>query len=238
MENIDGHNIEDVTTGCRDFRYVVVGMISNNVYFVDDGAGGVVVCDPSADADLLLKVAGERPVSAILITHEHTDHTGAARALREATGAPVYCSDVAAPAIEQGSSAFGLQSDPCPVDVRLHDGDAVTTGAITWRCVSTPGHTPGGMCFYLDAEHAALPEGTDLAEAGKPILLSGDTLFHASMGRTDLPGGSDREMAASLKRLGEFPDETIVLPGHNALTTIKLERWRIIDFFPKYAGLE
>lgn len=232
MENIDGHNVEEVTTCCRDVRYVVVGLISNNVYFVDDGAGGVIVCDPSAESDLLLKVAGTRPVSAIFITHNHTDHTGAARALRDATGAKVYCSQVDAPAVEKGSSAFGLQSDPCPVDVLLHDGDQVTVGATTWRCISTPGHTPGGMCFYLDADHAGEQA------AGKPILLSGDTLFHASMGRTDLPGGNEKDMARSLKRLGELPDETVVFPGHNALTTIEMERWRIIDFFPRYVGLE
>ena len=71
-----------------------------------------------------------------------------------------------------------------------------------------------------------------------PLLLSGDILFHASMGRTDLPGGSERDMAASLKRLGELPDDTLVLPGHNSPTTIGAERWRIIDFYPKWAGLE
>ncbi len=236
MVNIDGRNVEEVTSGCRDVRFVVVGLISNNVFFIDDGNGGVIVCDPSTQPELLLKVAGDRPVSAIFITHNHTDHTGAARALHDATGAPVYCSAIDAPVVENGSDEFGLLAEPCPVDVKLEDGDVISVGATKWRCIHTPGHTKGGMCFYMDAENAgALEEGR---EPGKPILLSGDTLFHASMGRTDLPGGNDREMAASLRRLGELPDETIVFPGHNSLTTIGMERWRIIDFYPRYVGLE
>lgn len=225
--------VHEVTVGCVPVRFVTVGMIGNNVYFVNDGAGGVIVVDPSDGPDLLQQVAGEMPVSAIFITHNHVDHTGALRALRDATGAPVYCPEIDAPVVESGTKEFGLVSEACPVDVCLHDDDMVTIGLTTWRCLSTPGHTPGGMCYYLDAEHAG-----EAAVPGTPILLSGDTLFNASMGRTDLPGGDERAMAASLRRLGELPDETLVLPGHNAPTTIGSEHWRVIDFYPKWVGLE
>ena len=226
------YNVFEAKTGCRDVEFVVVGLIANNVYFIEDGNGGVIVVDPGDNPDVLMGVVGDRPVSAIFVTHNHTDHTGALRALHDATGAPVYCSEIDAPVVEEGTTEFGLVSDPCPVDVRLHDGDTIVVGATTWRILHTPGHTKGGICFYLDPADAG-PEAE-----GVPLLLSGDTLFHASMGRTDLPGGSERDMAASLKRLGELPDETLVLPGHNSPTTIGAERWRIIDFYPKWAGLE
>ena len=222
-----------ITVGCMPAKFVVVGMIVNNVFFVEDGDGGLIVVDPSDNPEALLDEVGDSRVSAIFITHNHADHTGALRALRDATNAPVYCSEIDAPVVESGVSEFGLAAEPCPVDVYVHEGDMVTVGKTTWRCLHTPGHTKGSFCFYLDREHAG-----DAARDGVPLLLSGDTLFHASMGRTDLPGGSERDMAASLKRLGELPDETLVLPGHNSPTTIGAERWRIIDFYPKWVGLE
>lgn len=225
--------VNQITVGCVPAEFVVVGMLSNNVYFLEDGDGGLIVADPGANPEALLDVVGDVPVSAIFLTHNHADHTGALRALRDATGAPVYCSEIDAPVVEAGKNEFGLTSEPCPVDVLVRDGDMVSVGQTTWRCLHTPGHTKGSFCFYLDREHAGAAKGD-----GTPLLISGDTLFHASMGRTDLPGGSERDMAASLKRLGELPDETVVLPGHNSPTTIGAERWRIIDFYPKWVGLE
>ena len=93
-----------------------------------------------------------------------------------------------------------------------------------WKVISTPGHTPGSVCFFLSSEDGARIEGAN-------VLVSGDTLFCGSIGRTDFEGGDDRAMRASLRRLSHLPDETLVLPGHNSLTTIADEQRRVFAYF-------
>ena len=95
---------------------------------------------------------------------------------------------------------------------------------MAWRVISTPGHTPGRMCLFLDPRF-----GSDAA--GAPLLISGDTLFCGSIGRTDFAGGSMDDMRHSLKKLATLPDNTIVLPGHNDLTTIAAERERTFAYY-------
>ena len=95
---------------------------------------------------------------------------------------------------------------------------------MAWKVVLTPGHTKGSMCLFIDPRFGNHPEGS-------PVLVSGDTLFCASIGRTDFEGGSMDDMRASLKRLAVLPDETLVLPGHNDLTTIGAERRRVFAQF-------
>ena len=209
--------------GCTGVRGIVLSPFLTNTYVVDDGAGGAIVCDPAEKPDAILEVVGDRPVSAIFVTHRHHDHIGALAALKEKTGAPVYATAVDAPGIQDPPREFGMKAQGCPVDVLLADGDAVQAGATTWRVLATPGHTPGSCCYFLDP--AAAPDAT-----GAPVLLSGDTLFCGTIGRTDFEGGSMDDMRASLRKLGTLPDETLVLPGHNESTTIGTERWRVIDF--------
>ena len=117
-----------------------------------------------------------------------------------------------------------MRAEPCPVDVWLNDGDTVEIGACTWQAMLTPGHTEGSMCFYLDSEH--VPNAS-----GKPMLVSGDTLFNGTIGRTDFEGGSIQDMARSMRKLAKLPDETIVLPGHDQITSIGAERVRTIEFY-------
>ena len=207
-----------VIGACVPVEFLVLGPIENNVYIVDDGAGCFVV-DPSCRPDLILKAIGDRKVDAIVITHGHFDHTGAAAALREALGAPVIVSVEDAPLVtgEGGEKRHRHLITPCPVDRTVSDGDTLEIGNMKWRVISTPGHTPGGVCFFLE------PDGD---HEGAPVLLSGDTLFAGTHGRTDFPESDPAAMAESLKRLAELPDETIVLTGHNNFTTIGREkRW-------------
>lgn len=210
---------------CADCEYLVLGALQNNVYLVSDGQGTMVV-DPSCDAERILEALGERELDAIVITHGHNDHTGAAAALREATGARVIASRIDAPFVEDPSQVGVTPASPaCPVDERVGNGDVVKVGSMEWKVMETPGHTPGSICLFL------IPQFGN-HEHGLPMLLSGDTLFAGTIGRTDFEGGSMEEMRRSLKKLAALPDDSAVLPGHDALTTIGAERRRV---FAAYA---
>lgn len=214
----------EVTGACVDIDFLILGMIQNNTYFISDGKGLLVV-DPSDDIARILQMLDGRKLDAIICTHHHSDHVGALRELREVTGAPVYASRIDAPVIEdQPTPPFGPTVDSCKVDVLLEDGDTVTVGNMKWKVISTPGHTPGGICLFLDSEYGEYIERAN-------VLISGDTLFAGSIGRTDFEGGDDAQMRRSLKRLSQLPNDTLVLPGHNSLTTIGDEQRRVFAYF-------
>lgn len=210
-------------------HYIVLGMIDNNTYLLDDRAGGYVVVDPSCKPEAIIAACDDKPISAVILTHGHFDHVGALRDIAEHYHCPVYgpAGDAAmietpdAYSVRHGAQAY-------PLTRQLVDGDTITTGAITWRVIHTPGHTPGSSCFYTDA---SMIEGAS-EDAGAPMLVSGDTLFCGTIGRTDFEGGSMDDMRVSLKKLAILPVDTVVLPGHNDLTTIGAEKERV---FERYA---
>lgn len=208
---------------CVPVEYVTLGMLGNNVYLISDGAATIVV-DPSCEPDEILAAAGGRSIDAIVLTHRHHDHVGAAKALRDRTGALVIASAVDAPAIDGTAQPADERFEPCPVDHLVGDGDILKIGNMPWKVILTPGHTEGCICLFLDPRF-----GTD--PTGAPVLVSGDTLFRGTIGRTDFPGGSMDAMRHSLKRLAALPDETVVLPGHEALTTIGAERKRVFAYY-------
>lgn len=207
---------------CVKIEVAVMGPIENNVYIIE-GPDATLVVDPTEQAPYILELLGERSCAAIVLTHAHWDHVGAAKELRELTGAPVIASTVDAPLID-GSEPLGHNRrsfEPCTVDRAVDDGETVEIGSMKWQVMVTPGHTPGSMCLFLDSAYGADPDGM-------PVLISGDTLFSGAHGRTDFEGGSPTAMRESLMRLAKLPDETLVLPGHNQLTTIALERpWMV-----------
>lgn len=150
-----------------------------------------------------------------LLTHGHFDHIFGAKAFWEHFGvAPTLLQEEVetykrAPEIMRMLVPELPEFEIPPVGELLKDGDRLQLGRYTFSAIATPGHTPGGVCYYC-------------AEEG--MLLSGDTLFKHSYGRTDLPGGNAQQLFASLERLLQLPDDTRVLPGHGAITRIGEER--------------
>ena len=109
-------DLYEISGLCVDVEYMVMGVLANNVYIVSDGEGTMVV-DPSCSVDKILAALGDRKLDAIVLTHSHFDHTGAAAELREATGAPVIASAVDAPLIEEPRDEdLSTRGVPCPVD--------------------------------------------------------------------------------------------------------------------------
>ena len=199
----------------------MVGMVQTNVYYLHrEGEGDTIVFDP---ADYGKEINDELTkqgltIKAIFLTHGHFDHILGVKALREASSAPVYAS-----AYERefmNDSALNGSSDvrrPCTVtaDHYLIDGESVTEAGITLKMIYTPGHTEGSCCYYIEAEQSG----------GSPMLISGDTLFEESVGRTDLPTGDMHDLVESVRgKLFKLPDDTVVYPGHGGFTSIEHEK--------------
>ena len=149
----------------------------------------------------------------LVLTHGHWDHIIDAAAFQSVLGAKVAIHAADAPLVRQPSTApfeLPLTVAPCEPDRLLFEGEALAIGSLQALVLETPGHTPGCVCLHLPTAEA---------------LFSGDTLFAAGMGRTDLPGGDEQRIAQSLGRLAALPSHTRVYPGHGPATTIAAERW-------------
>ncbi|HSQ21737.1 MAG TPA: MBL fold metallo-hydrolase [Coriobacteriia bacterium] len=201
-------------------RRLTLGPLDTNCWLVDDGAGGpVLVIDPAEEADAILAALDGADVAAVVLTHGHFDHLAAARAVVDATAAPLLVHEADAPHITTphgtGGALFGFDASAPEADRLLAEGDIVEAGGVRLLVLHTPGHTPGCICLEGDGH-----------------LFSGDTLFAGSVGRTDFPGGDMTAMRRSIGRLASLADETRVHPGHGPETTIGRER-RVNPFFPR-----
>jgi glyoxylase-like metal-dependent hydrolase (beta-lactamase superfamily II) len=184
-----------------------------NAYLVWDGESpDALVLDPAMGSaqPLVQRAAANRlRVHLIANSHGHIDHIFDNGPLKAATAAPLAIHPDDAYRLD-GRNSYGFEVERVSADVDLHEGDELRIGRLTFGVLHTPGHTEGSVCLF---------------EASHGLLLAGDVLFAGSYGRTDLPGGDDDAMVASLARLArDLPDEVRVLPGHGPETTIGRER--------------
>lgn len=191
-----------------------MGIMEANCYLIydEDGGEGIVVDPGGNGAPLLQKIAEHAlTIRYILNTHGHFDHI-AGNADLETLNAPLGIHPDDRNLLLEGGGAlwFGLDFIPSPAPtVELREGQALNVGQFHVEIVHTPGHTPGSVCLYIPEERS---------------LISGDTLFAGSVGRSDLPGGDAHILNASLQRLLNFPADTRIYPGHGPASTLAIEQ--------------
>ncbi|MCL2806633.1 MAG: MBL fold metallo-hydrolase [Coriobacteriia bacterium] len=179
-------------------------MIGGNRFFTEncylasatDESACVIAIDPGDEPEAILGHLGSRSLAAIIITHGHEDHTGAIPRLIEHTGASLYAHEGDLEWLDEGVSKHVTT---------LSDGELLDLCDLKLLVMHTPGHSQGSICLYSSEDS---------------ILISGDTLFKGTCGRTDLPGGNPSSMHDTLALLSALPPETRVYPGHDAPTSI------------------
>lgn len=180
------------------------GSLYTNCYmaYADDSDTCILVDPGFQDGQILEQVRLHgKQVAAILLTHGHFDHIGGAKAIAEETGCKVYIHR------EELSLPSQLTLGTVPYTDHYDEGDTLSLAGLTVGVLHTPGHTPGGVCLLCG-----------------DAMFAGDTLFAGTCGRTDLPGGSPRQMRRSLARLAALEQDCKVLPGHGPSSTLFEEK--------------
>lgn len=202
-----------------------LGLLWTNCYVVWNDAKEAIVVDPGGDTTELrhfLKTEG-LSLRWVLLTHGHGDHIMGVGELRglASEGVAIHAEDAdcLTSAKQNLSDTLGQSAVFDSADHLLKDGEVISVGGMKITVLHTPGHTRGGCCFYVE-------------EGSEALLLSGDTLFARSVGRTDLPGGDEWVLLQSLKKLGAMADDICVYPGHGPDTTIGAER-ELNPFWPR-----
>lgn len=203
-------------------RSRALGSLSTNCYFlINSETKETIIVDPAADMQTIeseIHGNGYKPV-AILLTHGHFDHMLAAADLREKYGVKVYVmeqeQDLLSDAFKNLSQNF-MWAYTMRADVTMQDNEVLDLNGFAFKVLYTPGHTEGSCCFYFESEG---------------VLISGDTLFCCSVGRTDFPTGNTRKLYTSInERLLTLPVEVKVYPGHGEETDIGEAK----EFFAQY----
>ncbi len=193
---------------------LIVGPLEENTYIIgDEATKQAIVIDPGDESDRIIEIIKDRglQVHSIICTHTHFDHVGAVGDIKKATGARIliHKEDQQVYETAKDQAAFwGYDLDDIPQpDGYIDEGDNIQVGSINFKVMHTPGHSPGGICLY-----------------GGGVLITGDTLFKGSVGRTDFPGGSMEELKKSFRRLLGLPENTKVYSGHGPESTVGMEK--------------
>ncbi|MBQ6998820.1 MAG: MBL fold metallo-hydrolase [Clostridia bacterium] len=194
---------------------LILGNLQTNCYILaDEQTKECAVFDPAAEAGRIIAAIEKRnlKVKYIILTHVHIDHIMALDELKDLTGAQIVASTAEAELLNDNMGTLAelfSTVPPCSkADITVSDGDALCLGKSEMKFILTPGHTIGGMCILCG-----------------DILISGDTLFASSVGRTDFPGGSHSQLISSINdKLMKLDDNVQVYPGHGMPTTIGDER--------------
>ncbi|NLY19538.1 MAG: MBL fold metallo-hydrolase [Clostridiaceae bacterium] len=190
-------------------------IVQSNVYIAAQNGEGVVI-DCGCTVERLMRVVEKHAleIKYIILTHGHFDHIYYMDPVREKTGAKVCIHELEADYLTDpklnGVALFPVKGATSfkPADILLKDGDTLECGGLSYKIIHTPGHTKGGICIQLENN-----------------LFTGDTLFKGTIGRTDFPGGSVRDIKKSItEKLYNLPDDTTVYPGHGDATTIGYEK--------------
>ncbi|HNZ45300.1 MAG TPA: MBL fold metallo-hydrolase [Candidatus Syntrophosphaera sp.] len=195
--------------------YILLPDFETNTWLLwDEESREAILVDPAAPSPDLLKRIEELKlkVKYIINTHGHMDHIGGNSWFKNHLSAPLMIHSADAPMLVNSAMNLSLYvGNPvssAPPDVLLEDGMELSLGKYPVKVIHTPGHTPGGICLLADK-----------------FLISGDTLFEQSIGRTDLQGGNHQQIINSIKnKLFVLPDDVIVFPGHGPRTSIGMEK--------------
>ena len=194
-----------------------LGTLWTNCYLIWDDSGDGFVIDPGGPAKEVEDFIRSQDIRVhwIILTHGHSDHIGGIADLRNLSenGVAIQSEDAECltSASKNLSTDMGDALELPSAEKMLNDGDRLKVGKMTLDVIHTPGHTPGGICIVV-------------TDGEEQILISGDTLFARSIGRSDLPGGNEDVLIESLKKLDGLPDKLRVFPGHGPETTIGAEK--------------
>lgn len=187
-----------------------VGMLQENCYIIiDENTKEAVAVDPGDEGQKLIKVITDLgcQLKAILLTHGHSDHIGAVVELKDKFNIPVYINEKEIESMENDNTVFGNLPKCYSF---INDGDILNLANMNIKCIHTPGHTTGGMCFLINDS-----------------LFTGDTLFQGSVGRSDFYGGNHGQLIKSIKDKLLVLDKSInVYPGHGPSSTLRYEALR------------
>lgn len=183
------------------------GLLESNGYIIYQKEGGAAfLIDPGYNSKVFIEFIKEHDfkLEAILLTHHHYDHVGAVERVKDVFDCPVY-----------------MHRRDCdlykkPVDIYMEDGDVLDLEGEQIKVISTPGHTGGSVCF--------------MSEKSK-VCFTGDTIFNVDLGRTDLEGGSEKEMISSIRNIiDKWPNDIMIYPGHGDGCTMKKVRQINVEF--------